>query len=66
MEIQVNGKRAEVPEKIQLSDYLAGCRLQDKQIVVLHNDAILQKERWQEVILCPQDRLEIVTFVGGG
>ena len=66
MEIQVNGKRAEVPEKIRLSDYLAGCRLQDKQIVVLYNDAILSQERWQEVILCPQDRLEIVTFVGGG
>ena len=55
-----------MPEKIQLSDYLAGCRLQDKQIVVLYNDAILSQERWQEVILCPQDRLEIVTFVGGG
>lgn len=66
MEIWINGKPVALPGKMQLTAYLAAHKLQDKQIVILHNEEILQREDWQEVILCPQDRLEIVTFVGGG
>ena len=66
MEIKVNGTGVCIAEHTSLTEYLAERRLTERQIVVEYNETILPRERWKDTILCPQDRLEIVTFVGGG
>lgn len=38
----------------------------EDRIVVEYNGDILPKDSWTEVYLTAADRLEVVTFVGGG
>ena len=51
---------------MSLGDFLAGKGFLPKKVVVEHNGTIIENKHWYKIILSPQDRLEIVTFVGGG
>jgi len=66
MEIVVNGKENIIQENMSLGDFLTGKGFLPKKVVVEHNGTIIENKHWYEIILSPQDRLEIVTFVGGG
>lgn len=62
----MNGKKSKAKEAISLAVFLQDNDFPLGRIVVEHNSKIIAAENWQRVILQPQDRLEIVTFVGGG
>lgn len=66
MELTVNGKKMEAEAASSLSAFLRDSNFSVGKIVVEHNSKIIAAENWQNIILQPQDRLEIVTFVGGG
>ncbi len=66
MEVTVNGKKIEVKAASSLFAFLQDNNFSLGKIVVEHNSKIIAAENWQNIILQPQDRLEIVTFVGGG
>ena len=65
MEICVNGKEVSARDGCTLQEYLDARGFKGR-IVTEYNGDIVEAGRWHEVILNPQDRLEIVTFVGGG
>jgi thiamine biosynthesis protein ThiS len=40
--------------------------LDQNKVVVEHNLAVVPKEEWPKLVLADGDKLEIVSFVGGG
>ena len=66
MEVIVNGESREVPPQINLQDLLRLLELKEDRVAVELNRDIVRRDRWPEIRLHNQDRLEIVQFVGGG
>jgi sulfur carrier protein len=66
MNLRINGKDAALPDSETLEGYLAARNLDPKAVVVELNDSIVPKDRWPGLVLKEGDRLEIVSFVGGG
>jgi sulfur carrier protein len=65
MNIKVNGK----PESISMENlavYLQDKGLDPKALVVEHNGRVIKADRWAETFLREGDRLELLSFVGGG
>lgn len=66
MIIKINGKDESVEKEINLAELVAGKKLSPEKIVVEHNLRIVPKDEWQNIALREDDRIEIVSFVGGG
>ena len=66
MMILVNGEELHLSPGTTLGNWLKEAGLGEKHIVVEINERIILRDVWAETILQQDDRLEIVTFVGGG
>lgn len=64
--IWVNGQAREVPEGTTLSALLAQLEVGGPGVAVEVNAEVIRRAHHGEFRLSPQDRVEIVTFVGGG
>lgn len=64
--ITVNGKQIQLTSEISVADYLEQNNYQINRIAVEMNEEILPKYSYSETMLKDGDRLEVVTFVGGG
>ena len=64
--ITVNGKQIQLTSEMSVADYLEQKNYQINRIAVEMNEEILPKYSYSETMLKDGDRLEIVTFVGGG
>lgn len=64
--ITVNGKELVLDTPISVADYLAQNNYQIKRIAVEMNGNILPKYSYSDTMLKDGDRLEVVSFVGGG
>lgn len=64
--IIVNGKEINLTKDISVEEYLEQNRYQVKRIAVELNGDILPKYSYSDTMLKDGDRLEVVTFVGGG
>jgi sulfur carrier protein len=66
MKIIVNGQEKQVKEALTVEGLVKelGIRLEGTAIEL--NREIVPKARYAQTVLKPNDRLEIVTFVGGG
>ena len=65
MNITVNGKS----ENITAGDIAAYVRdkgLEPESLVVEHNGRVIISGQWADTTLCDGDRLELLSFVGGG
>ncbi|MCL5103253.1 MAG: sulfur carrier protein ThiS [Armatimonadetes bacterium] len=66
MRVCVNGKEIEVAESLTVAALVAEKGLNPDTVVVEHNLVILPKEEWSRSVLAAEDKIEIVSFVGGG
>ena len=66
MLIQVNGEPQEVSDGLKLSELISDLKVRADQIAVELNRQVLKRSAWEQTILQPNDRIEIVHFVGGG
>ncbi len=66
MEIVVNGEARTVGEGATVLSLLAELSLPESRVAVERNRAIVRKAEFGGTVLCHGDRVEIVTFVGGG
>lgn len=66
MKLHVNGIEKDVPDGLTVAGLLMHLELDARLIVVEHNLEILDRERYPDVPLSAEDRLELVQFVGGG
>lgn len=61
----INGKKYEFSEQ-KLSELLDHMKINSKNVVVELNGEIVEKKNFDNLVVNYQDKLEIVTFVGGG
>ncbi len=68
LKLTVNGRDrvVSVAEPATLAAVLAVFELKPDRIAVELNGRIASRKGWDEMVLYPGDRLEIVHFVGGG
>ena len=64
--ITVNGKEVTLTGSLSVADYLEQNNYQLKRIAVEMNGDILPKYSYSDTMLKDGDRLEVVSFVGGG
>ena len=64
--IIVNGKEINLTKNTTVAEYLEQNQYQVKRIAVELNGDILPKYSYSDTMLKDGDRLEVVTFVGGG
>lgn len=64
--MKVNGETKKLLEKIPLSEFLQREGYAQEKIAVELNGEIVPRGRYASVILTDADKLEIVSFVGGG
>jgi sulfur carrier protein len=64
--IWINGQALEVPEGVTLAALLASLGVGGPGVAVEVNAEVIRRARHAEYQLSPRDRVEIVTFVGGG
>jgi sulfur carrier protein len=64
--IWVNGQPREVPEGMTLAALLTSMEVGTTGVAVEVNAEVVRRARHAEFQLSPRDRVEVVTFVGGG
>ncbi|MEB3313089.1 MAG: sulfur carrier protein ThiS [Cyanobacteriota bacterium] len=64
--IQVNGEPKSCPVGTLLPAFLEHLGLNPRLIALEYNGEILHRQLWATTRLHPNDKLEIVTIVGGG
>jgi len=64
--IELNGEPLTVPEGATVADLLQQLGKDSRYLAVERNFELVPRTRHRECVLQPQDRVEIVTLVGGG
>jgi sulfur carrier protein len=64
--LQVNGELQVCPPNTSLPHFLESLGMNPRLVAVEYNGEILHRQFWDTTLLKPDDRLEIVTIVGGG
>ena len=62
----LNGHSYYILEKINLFDLINYFDYNDSLLVIEHNNLICNKKKWKEIFIKNEDKIEIVTIVGGG
>lgn len=66
MKIYLNGKCVIAEQVMSLEILVASLGAKPDVVVIEHNGRVLDRGDWDEVNLKDEDRLEIISFVGGG
>ena len=64
--IQLNGKKVGIKSNYTIFDLLKKYKLSNKKVAIEHNGIIIPKTNYKKKFLKNKDRVEIVTFIGGG
>ena len=66
MYIVLNGKKFEVPKKVTITQLLKKIDIESSKVAVEVNKVVIPKEKYKYFKFSNKDRVEIVTFIGGG
>jgi len=66
MQIILNGTDREVPDQLSAGDLITELGLAGKRLALEVNTAIVPRSSFDEHLLQPGDRVEIVHAIGGG
>ncbi|MCQ9206879.1 MAG: cysteine synthase A [Omnitrophica bacterium] len=64
--LYLNGKKEEIEDNMLLSELLKLKKIRPEVVTVELNDKVIEKEKYTETHLAPDDRLEFVYYMGGG
>ena len=64
--IQLNGDPYEINGRTNLNELLNKLKIQKNKVAIEVNGEIVQKDKYQNLILRKEDKVEIVHFIGGG
>lgn len=64
--VHLNGEDRDVPAGLTVRQLLEHLELKPEMVVVERNREILERNRYDRTPVEPDDRLELVHFVGGG
>jgi sulfur carrier protein len=66
MQVRVNGEPRELAEATTVAQLLVSLKIDPALVAVELNEEVVRRARHPQVRLSEGDRVEIVTFVGGG
>ncbi len=66
MKIIVNGKEENINDKSTITDLLNNFKIKKEAIVVEINLSIPDTNDYDSIILNPDDKVELIQFMGGG
>ena len=64
--IQLNGDPYEINDRTNLNELLNKLKIQKNKVAIEVNGEIVQKDKYQNLFLRKDDKVEIVHFIGGG
>ena len=64
--IQLNGDPYEINGQTNLNELLNKLKIQKNKVAIEVNGEIVQKDKYQNLFLRKDDKVEIVHFIGGG
>ncbi|MEM1240799.1 MAG: sulfur carrier protein ThiS [Cyanobacteria bacterium P01_H01_bin.26] len=64
--LHVNGESKSCLAGTTLPQLLTQLKMDPRLVAVEYNGEILHRQFWQTTVMQPDDRLEVVTIVGGG
>tara|TARA_B110000438_G_C15285015_1_gene424326 strand:- start:294 stop:512 length:219 start_codon:yes stop_codon:yes gene_type:complete len=64
--IQLNGNLYEINNGTNLNELLEKLKIQKNKVAIEVNGEIVEKSKYQNLILNKNDKVEIVHFIGGG
>jgi len=66
MFIEINGESKEIDREISIIEFLLELGADPKVVVIELNQSILDQCQWNNTVLKENDKIEIISFVGGG
>jgi thiamine biosynthesis protein ThiS len=66
MRLLLNGEERDVAEVVTIADLVAALGLDARKVAVERNLEIAPRSTYADTALADGDRIEIVTFIGGG
>ena len=66
MQVTINGEREALEREMSVSELLADRRIESRRVAVEINEDIVPRKTYTDRVVRDGDRIEIVTFVGGG
>jgi thiamine biosynthesis protein ThiS len=66
MRITINGKECEYATTMNLHELVESLNLMPQRVIIELNDKVVHRDLWQQTCLSDNDRLEMVSIVGGG
>jgi sulfur carrier protein len=66
MEIVLNGAPKVLPPGQTLAELVAALQLEGQALALAVNRSVVPRQRWADVALSAQDRVDIVRAIGGG
>ena len=64
--IQLNGVHYEINDGTNLNELLNKLKIQKNKVAIEVNGKIVEKNKYPNLILNKNDKVEIVNFIGGG
>ena len=64
--IQLNGDPYEINGRTNLNELLNKLKIEKNKVAIEVNGEIIQKDKYPNLILNKDDKVEIVHFIGGG
>lgn len=65
VQIQFNGELLDIDAEYTVAQFVEGQQVQGRFVIVI-NDELLPKSRWQDVVIHDGDRIDIVSPISGG
>lgn len=66
MQILFNGKLLDISKNLSLQELMKERHMDKQPAAVELNEKIIEKGNWEKTILHAKDKVEIITFMGGG
>jgi sulfur carrier protein len=66
IQITLNGRSINIKPDLTLPELLSSQGLEPERLVIEYNLEIVNKEDWEKCVLKSNDKIEVLSFVGGG
>ena len=66
MKITVNGRSTDITEGMDLNRLVRSGKANPERVILVLNDGVVKSDQWSLTVLTEGDRVEMVSFVGGG
>lgn len=66
LDLSVNGEPMRLPAALTVAGLLDQLKLDPRKVAVERNEEIVRRSAYADIVLSPNDRIEIVHFIGGG